>query len=263
MSYLDPPVDPYDPSLPDPEPQTIPMAEIIRRAIDSAGLQLKVCMPCVVKQVLGNQNVNIQPALQARYSFQDASKPNTATTLPVIQNVPVSMPIGNGYSIKLPVAVGDTGYFVCADRSLDVWLAGSGGIVDPQDSRKHDLSDAIFVPGLVPFSKQTTDGTTDLVITNGASVSRFMKNGGALFTDGVMLVKFNQDGTYVFSNGTNELMDLLVQITTQLQSLSNTLSNDTVNTIFGAVKLNSFATYQNIASQLNTLLTKLETLKGT
>lgn len=155
------------------------------------------------------------------------------------------MPMGQGYSIKLPIAVGDTGYLIFSDRSLDAWLAGGGGIVDPQDARHHDLTDAIFVPGLVPFGNQTSDSTDDLVITNSAAI-----------------LKIKKAGTFQLKNSENELLDLLDQITGQLQQLSQTLSTDTVNTIFGPMKLNAFATYVTIANTLTTLKTKLETLKG-
>lgn len=239
--YLDPPVNPYDSNIQDYEPQTLPWDEIIRRAVKAGALSLRVCLPCEVIKVSGNQKVDVQPTLQVRYIDQDFG-----TNMPAIQNVPVSMPMGADYSIKLPVAAGDTGHLVFADRSLDAWLAGGGEIVDPQDSRQHDISDAIFVPGLVPFSNQTTDETTDLVVTNGKGI-----------------LKVQKAGTLIFTNGENELMDLLTQITQQAQTLSETLSKDTVNTIFGPQMLNAFEQYAEIADMLQQLLNKLDTLKGT
>lgn len=238
--YTDPPVSPYDPSYPDYESQKRPLDQVIRDALFAHTLGIKVCLPAKVAQVMSNQVVNIQPTLQVRYIEQ-----SSGTNLPILQNVPVSMPMGQGYSIKLPIAVGDTGYCIFSDRSLDAWLAGNGSVVDPQDARQHDISDAIFVPGLVPFSNQTNDSTTDLVITNG-----------------VANIHVEKAGKFKLQNSQNELMNLLVEITTEIQSLSQTLSTDTVNTIYGPTKLNAFATYSNIASQLNDLLSKLETLQG-
>jgi hypothetical protein len=239
VTYLDPVVSPFNPEVQDFEPQTLPLDEIIRRANLAAGLNLHVWLPAQIVKINGNQSVDIQLLLQTRLLD------GTVITRPVIQHVPVEMPNGNGWSIKLPIAVGDTGRACFADRSLDVWLASQGGIVDPQDSRQHDISDACFVPGLVPFSKQTQDTTTDMVLTNGSAV-----------------LKLQKAGTFLATNGTNELLNLLVQITTEVHDLSNTLANDTVNTIFGPEPLNSFTTYQNIASVLQDLLNKLETLQG-
>lgn len=229
MTYLDPAVNPYDPSVQDFEPQTLPLDEIIRRAIKAQTMSLRVCLPAIVTQVNGNQKVNVQPALQVRYIDQ-----NQGSNMPQVQNVPVSMPMGQNYSIKVPVAVGDTGYLIFADRSLDVWLAGSGAIVDPQDSRQHDLSDAIFVPGMVPFSKQTTDSTTDLVLTNGQSQIRIEAN-----------------GKFQIKNNQNELIDLINQLLTILQTETFT------NTLIGP---QPFIDYTQ--QFLQELQAKLLTLKG-
>jgi hypothetical protein len=229
MTYLDPAVNPYDPSVQDYDAQTLPLDEIIRRGVTGMLLSLRVCLPAIVTQVHGNQKVDVQPALQVRYIDQ-----NQGTNMPPVQNVPVSMPMGANYSIKLPVAVGDTGYLIFADRSLDAWLAGSGAIVDPQDSRQHDLSDAIFIPGMVPFSKQTTDSTTDLVLTNGQSQ-----------------IRIEASGKFQIKNSQNELIDLMDQLLTILQTDTFT------NTLIGPQPFIDYT--QQLLQQLQT---KLETLKG-
>jgi hypothetical protein len=128
---------------------------------------------------------------------------------------------------------------------LDNWTASEGGITDPADSRQHDLSDAMFIPGVVPFSKQTTDATTDMVLTNAKGMIRIMKS-----------------GKFKVTNGENEFIDLMDKVTTQCQKLAMKLSTDTVNTIFGPMQLNAFSDYQMIAMALQELITKIETLKG-
>lgn len=255
MSYQDPPVNPYDPSSQDFTPETLPMDQVIKMAIESAFVKKHVWMPAQVVNIRGNQKVDIQVLLQSRYADGTLVLPKP------VQNVMVSMPMGSDYSIKLPVLVGDTGIALFCDRSLDNWCV-SGGIVDPADSRTHDFSDPIFIPGLYPFSGQTTDLTTDLVVTNGLVKAKFKKIGGVEFSGAVMDVKFNPDGTFTFTNSAVELMDLLVQITDQVQTLSETLSTDTVNTMLGPQKLNAFLEYEDIALALEELLVKLTTLKG-
>jgi hypothetical protein len=238
MVWQDPPLDPYDPTSQDYTPETRPFDQVISDAIEAAFIRKHVWMPAQVINVKGNQKVDLQVLLMGRYTD------GQVVTRAPIQNCMVSMPMGATYSIKVPVAVGDTGIAIFCDRSLDSWSV-NGGIVDPQDSRTHDFSDAVFIPGLYPFAQQTTDATTDLVITNA-----------------LMKVRIQKAGTILATNGTNELMDLLTRITAQVQSLSQTLSTDTVNTIFGPQKLNAFATYANIAITLEQLLVKLNTLKG-
>lgn len=171
MSFQQTFPNPYDQTTPDLQPETIPLDEIIRQAMVAHTLKLRVCLPAKITQVIGNQQVAVQPLLRARYTDQ------TVVNMPVIQNVPVSMAIGQNYSIKLPIAVGDSGYLIFSDRSLDSWLHSSGGIIDPQDSRQHFIQDAIFVPGLVTFPNQTQDTTTDLVITNGKAVFKELAAG--------------------------------------------------------------------------------------
>lgn len=181
---------PYDASTPNVEAGSLELADVIKEAQRALSLRLRVALPAKIVAVDGDQAVQVQPLLQSRYKFQ-----NQPVDLPVVAGVPVLMPRGANYSIRLPVAVGDTGLLVFCDRSLDNWLADTNGgrdTVDPQDSRAHDLNDAIFVPGITPFPAQTTDGTTDLVITNGNAQMRLLANGtvklGSIATGGFELL---------------------------------------------------------------------------
>lgn len=70
---------------------------------------------------------------------------------PPITDVPVLQPRSNGGKsfISMPIKKGDTGMLTFQERSIDKWLI-AGGSVDPNDTRKFDLSDAVFTPGLYP-----------------------------------------------------------------------------------------------------------------
>jgi hypothetical protein len=72
----------------------------------------------------------------------------------------VQFPGSGGYRITFPVAVGDTGLIVFSEASLDKWLV-SGGTVDPADDRRHDLTDAVFLPGLRDFGHALASAPTD------------------------------------------------------------------------------------------------------
>ncbi len=53
------------------------------------------------------------------------------------------------------------------ERSIDTWLSGDGQITATNNPRHHDLSDAIFIPGVRPFKSALTDvSETNLVIQN-------------------------------------------------------------------------------------------------
>lgn len=210
-------------------PETIPLDQIIKNAIQVAMMNMNVFLPAMVTKVRGNQKVDIQILLQRRYTN------GNLITLPVMQNVMVNTPMGADYSFKLPIAVGDTGAALFCDRSLDVWSV-QGGTVDPADIRNHDLSDPVFVPGLYPFNAQTQDTTTDLVITNGKSQFRAQKSGAFLLKN--------------LTSG-QELLNLLDQ-------LLDTLINNT----FTLTELGPQPFITGTIQALTTIRTNLDTLKG-
>ena len=253
MNYTDIQPNPYDANTADPTPETKPLDEIIRMTILDYMMKLRVMVPVSVVTVRGNQKVDVQPLLQIRYTD------NNVVNMSVIQNCMVQMPSGQNYSIKLPVAVGDTGYVIVCDRSLDIWASGSGGIVDPQDSRAHDLQDSVFVPGLLPFANQTQDQTDDMVLTNGEAS-----------------IRIQASGRFKIMNQSNELVKQISNLATQAQDLANeagdiadTLSTDTVNTMLGPQPLNAAATYasiyeniQEISNQIGDIVTAIQSLLG-
>lgn len=155
--------------------ETLPLDEIIFEAIQTAQLEMHVCLPCFVTAVDASTGyVSVQPTLQTRYKIDDS-----ATDMTIIQTVPVQVPSGQDWWIKAPVAIGDVGILLFAERSIDNWAVTNGQeFVDPQDSRMFDLSDAIFVPGLRTIKNPIPSiGTTDLVVHNGDSEILWKKNG--------------------------------------------------------------------------------------
>jgi hypothetical protein len=222
----------------------MPPDEIIRTAIFTALQKLRVHLPCQIIKVRGNQLVDVQPTIQTRY------KDGTVVNLPPIQNVTVKMPMGVGWSIKFPIKVGDTGDLIFSDRSLQNWAAGDGGIVDPQDDRMHDLTDAVFTPGMPTVSQQTTDQTTDLVITNGQSQVRFLSNGG-------FEVYNNDSGQQILVDGTSiKLVNGDVTVEADQTSAKLTNGTTTVEVDVETIKIaNATTTLGTILTQLMTELT--------
>lgn len=228
MTYKEPIDNPFDPAIPQYQNETQPLDQLIRQGVELGLMRVHTWLPCKVTEVLGNQKVSIQPLLQSRYTN------GKVVDLPVIQNVMVHMFMGADYSIKLPVAVGDTGIGLFCERSLDNWAVSDGGIIDPQDSRHHDLSDPIFIPGLYPFPSQTTDTTTDLIVKNGEMNIRLQKN-----------------GKIKIQNSQKELIDILDRLLNILISETFTM------TMLGA---QPFVTYT--VEKLQVIRDDLDTLKG-
>lgn len=216
-------------------------SDVIRSIIDTVLLDVMVCLPGkIVKYNAQTQYADVQIQLLSKY--MDGS----LKSYPVIPNVPVKHPRANGGKafIHMPLKPGDDVTLHFSQRSIDNWKT-QGGMSDPADPRKHHITDAFASIGgsAIPdaFTPTTDDG---IEIVNG---------------DTQMIVK--PDGTFEVTNTTAEFVDTLNQITTEVQSVVDKLSVDTVNTIFGPQRLNAFAFYFIEAQKLQLLLNKLESFK--
>ena len=142
------------------------LAQILNDAITAQLYDVHVCLPArVEKYDAGSQKANIKPLLRKKYKIEAQE-----TELPVITDVPVQWPsaAGGDAYLHLPLKSGDFGMAVFCERSLDTWLQGSGQIVGPKDPRHHNLSDAIFVPGVRPFGAALSGaGADNAVLQNG------------------------------------------------------------------------------------------------
>mgnify|MGYP000154890473 FL=1 len=135
------------------------LQDLLARFRESMVADLHTALPGkIVKYDESTQKADVQPLIKERYT--DESGAQQSRELPVIPSVPVQFPGAGGYRITFPVAVGDTGLIMFAEASLDKWLV-SGGTVDPADERRHDLTDAVFLPGLRDFGHALTSAPTD------------------------------------------------------------------------------------------------------
>lgn len=235
----------YDPLLPNEDGQTPSWSEIFRLAADAAARDLHTWLPAVVVLVRPTGTVDLQPLLLRRYAALPAPVP-----LPIIQNCLVQQPRGATYGMKLPVAVGDTGAALFCERSLDVWSV-SGGAVDPLDTRTHDLSDAIFVPGVYPVSQPVPPpmgaDPTELVVYNGLAQLYLQKTGAFKATNGAPA---------------SELLTIVLQALTQLQTGFAQLAAATTATMIGPQPLSVAPALLEVATALSTLVTAVTPLVG-
>jgi len=145
--------------------ETPTLAEVIDKAIRAKLLNLHVALPARVESYnKDRQEAEVIPLLSVKYKSD-----NKTVNFPKIPGVPVQHPSANGGKtfIHLPIKKGDLGALIFCDRSIDKWKAGKGQIVSPEDPRHHSLSDAFFIPGVLPF-KQAIQGLSgdDLEIAN-------------------------------------------------------------------------------------------------
>jgi len=143
------------------------LAELIKAAVSQGLAQTHVALPgTVVKYNSGTQRADVKPAVKIPYVNSDGSE--GLDVLPVIPEVPVVWPRAGKFFIHLPLAAGDPVLLLVCQRSIDEWNFSSGKVaVDPKDLRKHDLSDAVAIPGLA-----TVTGALKEVLGSGAAMGK-------------------------------------------------------------------------------------------
>jgi hypothetical protein len=208
---------PFNPLVPDTGDQTPTWSRLIQTAIEAALMDVHTWLPATVVLVRQNNMVDIQPLLMRKFKTLPAAIP-----LPIVQNTMVCAPRGSTWGMKLPIVPGDFGVALFCERSLDLWSV-SGGLVDPQDARHHDLSDAVFIPGLYPESMP-------ILPPMGAMPTDMV------FYNALAQIYLQAEGTFKITNGPAELMLLLNQILGQVTAI--------------ATQLNTFATTMSTAASI-------------
>lgn len=200
-------------------------ADIIKYAIDSRLANVNTCLPGrVISFDFEKSKASIQPSLKKR--LLDGQ----IFDLPIINNVPVIFPRSGSFSMTFPIKQGDYVLVLFSQRSLDLWLS-VGGVVAPDDFRKFDLSDAIAIPGILPFSE----------------TSQAEDNENFILNFGDSKLKITPEGTICFHGASEELMDIIDELFGLLE----------------AATIASFGTpFVNVADFI-ALRARFNTLKGT
>lgn len=131
--------------------ETAQWKEIIRQA----GADLRVAIPGIIQSFDPiRQLAVVQIALRENVrTVVNTTTGVTAwrdTAITPVQDVPVVLPRGGGYSLTLPLKSGDECLLVFGDMARDLWWV-RGGVQNQFEKRRHDLSDAFCIPG--PWSK--------------------------------------------------------------------------------------------------------------
>ncbi len=114
----------------------------IELAIDALRTDLRTLTTgTIIKYNKAKQRADVQPAIQCR------TTDGKVLTLPPIVDAPVYWPRGGGWRLHWSLKPGDTVAVAIADRALDSWLS-QGGVVTPQDIRRHAITDGIVYPGI-------------------------------------------------------------------------------------------------------------------
>lgn len=141
--------------------------DIFKNVFSSLISGIHTSLPGIIRSYDSVTNkATIQPALNKR--FLSGEMP-----MPLLESVPIIFP----NHIRFPIVEGEYVLLVFVERSIDLWLS-VGGQVTPQDPRKFDLSDAIAIPGLHPFTSTYQGGNSDFTIEYAGSKITIREDGG-------------------------------------------------------------------------------------
>lgn len=212
--------------------RTPSLGAVLSQAIEARLADVNTCLPGRVEAYdASSDTVSVQPLIRRKWRHKAAP-----TALPVVSGVPVHRPRSSDSWLALPDPVkGDLVLLVFAQRALEPWH-GKGGLCDPVDSRRFDLSDAIAIPGLYD--------RTRVIARKGARTSVELANGQGW-------VEVTRTGGLRLNRGGLELLDVLKGL---CDALSSAQALDPVS---GPIPL----TPGTIAA-IEAVKSKIETLRG-
>lgn len=195
------------------------LADVIETVVDARLVEMNTVLPGKINRIDGNM---VEVQIQLKRTYEDGQ---VVEVSPLI-NVPISQSASNGgrAGLFLPVKKGDTGTLLFCQRSLNRWLE-EGVSVDPQDDRRFDLSDAIFIPGLAPFSK-TDDFETKNAVLKNSNMNIVLHPGGQIEIRGA---------TEDFVGLMSELIDVFID-TTPLVDPNTGIMNPSATAILNLLK---------------------------
>lgn len=109
------------------------------------------------------QSVTVQPAVaRSRVSQTGEREAKPASRR---QNVPVWYFGAGGARITAAPEPGDYGLILYCSLSLERWKR-RGGVIDPGDDRRHQESDAIFIPGMHVLTSPPTSAAAGAIVVH-------------------------------------------------------------------------------------------------
>lgn len=136
--------------------------------VERISKNLRVAIPAKITSVnYTNMTCECQPLIRERLKMSNGEY--SGVDLPLLLDVPIVFMGSANYSITFPLSVGDEGLVIFADMCIDSWWQ-SGDIQDQFEVRRHDLSDAFFIPAqMSQMKKYTSVDQSNLELKNRSS----------------------------------------------------------------------------------------------
>lgn len=168
------------------------LADVLRGSMTSMLCRTHTALPAeVLAYDNTTQTVDVRPVI--RQAELDPNNNLNISELPDILQVPVVFPRVKGFFLSFPITPGDTVLLVICESDIDRWQerGTADGLNDPEDVRRHDLSDAVAIPGLFaePDALQNVDPADE-----GMMLGSDAANGARIYiADGI--IELGQKGS--------------------------------------------------------------------
>ncbi|OAJ35358.1 Gp138 family membrane-puncturing spike protein [Piscirickettsia salmonis] len=124
------------------------LEQVLHAALESRLCDVHTSIPGrIASYDAKTQKANIQPVIKKKL------RDGRSFSMPVITDIPVMFPSAGGGLLSFPAKQGDTGLLFFCERSIDQWMTGNNDEAEPLGNHKHNYTDAVFIPGLYPYSK--------------------------------------------------------------------------------------------------------------
>lgn len=182
-------------------PLSVELADVVNTAIQVALLDLHTCTVGQVHEYdAATQRAVVFPLIARVEDTDDLGR--QVDELPPLTSVPVVWPRAGGYALHFPLKKGDHVLLVFAESDVSHWRTNPKGapavpggdttigVQEPQDLRRHGLSSAFAIPGVLPDEYPIEDAPTDhavLVVPVGGRLR--VSTAGAGHTEKVALAE--------------------------------------------------------------------------
>jgi hypothetical protein len=154
--------------------EEITTAELLEAAISHREIDVHTALPARVESFNASaQTVNV--TIMCNRAVPDGNGNYISEQLPALADVPVAFPRSGAFFISFPLAAGDFGFLVFAERNISAYRA-TGAQGDPGDLGMHTLDGAVFFPCVYPDAKalSNVDATNMVLGSDTSAASRIV-----------------------------------------------------------------------------------------
>lgn len=170
----------------------------INEAIKKAIKEMQTCIPAIVKEVKGRNQVIVSPAIQ-----QTSPAWNTLSWADIV--LPVYAPQGGNGIISVPVSAGDTGWIIAGDLDPSLYFQNPSRPAAQNVFDRHNYQYGFFMPCKLGDFDISSDDDGGIVIKNGDT--KIVVKGNEIDIVSNNELKINAKSVSITSEGNNITID--------------------------------------------------------